>query len=322
MCHNPALDSVTTDWWALGENVGVGGDVESIDQAFWASAGHRAAMVGNYNYAGVGVLTSGESMYVTVVFMLGPADLPATQPPEDVPLPYSFPPGADRVGQHDANRGLWRLEGLGSSFYYGIPSDLPVVCDWDGDGESSIGLYRGTSGYLYLRNRNSFGYADTSIFYGIPEDLPLCGDWDGDGTESIGIYRPSNSTFYLRNANTWGFADIEVRFGEQGDVPLVGDWFGNGYDSVAAYRPSTGMLYLADGRERLGNVIAIPRSDIRPDDGLVVGDWNADGADTLGYYRPAEGAFLLGMGHESWSERVTVAFGSPDLSPVAGNWGH
>ena len=115
-------------------------------------------------------------------------------------------------------------------------------------------------------------------------------------------------------------ANVEIQFGREGDIPLVGDWYGRGHASVAAYRPATGILYLADGRERLGNVIAIPRADIADDDGLVVGDWDADGVDTLGYYRPSRGAFRLFMGHEAWSESVEVPFGSPGLSPVAGDW--
>jgi len=320
VCHNPDLGSVADNWWSLAENVGVGPEAGTIDEAFWASPAHQANVVGNFNYAGIGVETGDDhAIYVTVIFMLGPAGLSGVGPagPGDV-AGYQFPPGADRLGQHDGRVGRWTLDGGGAPFYYGIPSDLPVVCDWDGDGEGSVGLYRGTSGYLYLRNSNDFGPADTSIYYGIPEDMPVCGDWDGDGVDSIGVYRPSTTTFYLRNRNTTGIADVEIQFGQSGDIPLVGDWYGRGFDSVAAFRPSSGMLYVADGHQRLGNVIAIPRSDILPDDKLVVGDWNADGNDTLGYYR--DDSFQLFMGLEPWSQAVTVPFGASGLNPVAGDW--
>ncbi|NNC91642.1 MAG: hypothetical protein HKN80_04035, partial [Acidimicrobiia bacterium] len=177
-----------------------------------------------------------------------------------------------------------------------------------------------SSGYLYLRNANSFGVADIAIFYGIPEDMPLCGDWDGDGLETIGIFRPSSATFYLRNSNSLGFADSEFRFGQTGDIPLAGDWFGSGHDSAAVYRPSTGMLYLADGRNGLGNVIALPRTDLLPSDQVIVGDWDADGTDTLGYYRPATGEFRLLFGHQPNPETVTLSFGPIGLKAVAGEW--
>jgi len=317
ICHNPSLGSVTTNWYALGENVGVGYDVGGLDRAFWESDVHRANVVGNSNYAGVGVVIRDDgAMFVTVVFMRGPEGLSGEPEGDD----YRFPSGADRVGLHDPARGTWALHGSSTSFYYGVPSDVPVTCDWDGDGETTVGLYRASTGYLYLRNSNDFGVADVAIFYGIPEDIPLCGDWDGDGLETIGIYRPSNRTFYLRNSNSYGFADAEIRFGEVGDVPLAGDWFGDGHHSVGLFRPSTGMVYLADGGTRLGNVLALPRTDVLAGDQIVVGDWDADGSDTLGYLRPSTDEFHLLLGHDPGAEDVTVAFGSNGSAPVAGAW--
>lgn len=316
ICHNPELGSVTSDWYALGENVGVGYDVAGLDRAFWNSEVHRANVVGNFNYAGVGVVIRDDgTLFVTVVFMRGDPGLSAT--PE--PPAYDFPAGADRIGVHDAVRGTWSLYGEPASFYYGVPSDVPVACDWDGDGQATVGLYRSTTGYLYLRNTNEFGVADLDMFYGIPEDVPLCGDWDGDGLETIGIYRPDDGTFYLRNSNSLGFADGEIRFGAEGDIPLAGDWFGDGHASVGVFRPSTGMLYLADGGLELGNVLALPRTGILPGDELVAGDWTGDGADSLGYLRPDTGEFHLLLGLEPDAEAAVVVLGPG--SPVAGSWG-
>ncbi|NNL12665.1 MAG: CAP domain-containing protein [Acidimicrobiia bacterium] len=321
ICHNPALGSVTTNWFALGENVGVGYDVDGLDRAFWESAAHQANVVGNYNYAGVGVvIQDGGTMYVTVVFMRGPEGLSPTPPAAGDVAGHEFPAGADRVGVHDPGRGTWSLDGEGADFYYGVPSDRPVACDWDGDGDSTVGLYRASTGYLYLRNVNEFGVADIAIFYGIPEDVPLCGDWDGDGIESIGIFRPSESTFYLRNSNSLGFADVEFRFGRSGDVPLAGDWFGSDHDSIGVFRPSTGMLYLADGKNGLGNVMALPRTDLVPADQLVVGDWDADGTDTLGFVRPGSGTFRLLLDHQPDAETVLIPFRTAGRTPVAGVW--
>jgi hypothetical protein len=321
ICHNPALGSVTTNWFALGENVGVGYDIEGLDRAFWESAAHQANVVGNYNYAGVGVVIRDDgALYVTVVFMRGPEGLPAFPPVAEGGGGYEFPAGADRVGVHDPSRGTWSLDGAGAGFYYGVPADLPVACDWDGDGDTTVGLYRSSTGYLYLRNANEFGIADIAIFYGIPEDVPLCGDWDGDGVETIGIFRPSESSFYLRNTNSLGFADVEFRFGRSGDVPLAGDWFGSGHDSVGIFRPSSGMLYLADGVNGLGNVMALPRKDLLPADQLVVGDWDADGTDTLGFVRPGSSVFRLLLDHQPGAETVDVPFRVAGRTPVAGVW--
>lgn len=56
-------------WSAIGENVGRGGSVSSLHQAFMDSPGHRANILGDYNYAGVGTGVSNGVLYVTVVFM-------------------------------------------------------------------------------------------------------------------------------------------------------------------------------------------------------------------------------------------------------------
>lgn len=74
--HNPDLASVCSAWQALGENVGVGGSVSSLHQAFLASPAHRGNILGDYNYVGVGVVQeSADKMWVTVVFMRGPDGL-------------------------------------------------------------------------------------------------------------------------------------------------------------------------------------------------------------------------------------------------------
>jgi uncharacterized protein YkwD len=58
-----------TNWNALGENVGVGGTVESLHRAFMASPAHRANVLkSSYNHLGVGVHEDKNYMWVTMVF--------------------------------------------------------------------------------------------------------------------------------------------------------------------------------------------------------------------------------------------------------------
>lgn len=64
-------------WSRVGENVGRGGTVSSLHDAFMASSGHRANILGDYNYVGIGTGTGDGTLYVTVVFM----KKGSTQPP-------------------------------------------------------------------------------------------------------------------------------------------------------------------------------------------------------------------------------------------------
>jgi uncharacterized protein YkwD len=58
-----------TNWVLLGENVGVGGTVSSLHEAFMNSAPHRAnIMLKQFKYVGVGVKMAGDRMWVTVTF--------------------------------------------------------------------------------------------------------------------------------------------------------------------------------------------------------------------------------------------------------------
>ena len=63
------LSKRVTNWVLLGENVGVGGSVSSLHQAFMDSPAHKAnILLGSFKYVGVGVIRSGDRMWVTVTF--------------------------------------------------------------------------------------------------------------------------------------------------------------------------------------------------------------------------------------------------------------
>lgn len=217
------------------------------------------------------------------------------------------------VGVHDPATGRWALQmsdGDAHAFYYGIPGDVPMMCDWDGDGVDTVGLYRPMNGFVYLRNSNTIGFADVSFFYGMRGDRPVCGDWDGDGVDTPGVYRPAESRFYLRNSNTLGFADQIVELGRPGDHPFAGDWDGDGRDSVALFRESTGYVAVPDGA---GWYVG------GRGESLVVADWDGDGADSFSSF--GSGTFtLVNPGADGASQQL-VSFGGPGHTPIAGWWG-
>lgn len=93
--HNPNLAAEVAasvpDWQRAGENVGKGWDVEGLHKAFMDSPGHRANILGDYNYVGLGVVHAGGFTWVTEVFLKAPAGKPtlqgtATPPPPPVPV--------------------------------------------------------------------------------------------------------------------------------------------------------------------------------------------------------------------------------------------
>ena len=69
-------------WSGIAENVGRGPSPTSLHNAFMASPGHKANILGDYNYVGIGTDTRGGSLYVTVVFV-GRGDSADADPPPD-----------------------------------------------------------------------------------------------------------------------------------------------------------------------------------------------------------------------------------------------
>ncbi len=104
-------------------------------------------------------------------------------------------------------------------FGFGQPGDVPIAGDWDGNGTTTIGVYRPSTATFYLRNTNSSGTSIGGFGFGSPGDIPITGDWDGNGTTTIGVYRPSTATFYLRNTNSSGTSIGGFGFGSPATSP-------------------------------------------------------------------------------------------------------
>jgi uncharacterized protein YkwD len=68
--HNQNLGDITDGWYLMGENVGRGGNIETLHDAFMASPGHRDNLLNPvYDAVGVGVVWADGIPYVAEVFM-------------------------------------------------------------------------------------------------------------------------------------------------------------------------------------------------------------------------------------------------------------
>lgn len=126
----------------------------------------------------------------------------------------------------------------------------PLVGDWDGDGNTGVGLYDPRTSTFYLTNSPATGYAQDTIGFGMPDSgwRPLIGDWNADLIPGIGLYDPYRSVFYLTNSLATGCAQYTFGFGvpSAGWVPGSGDWNGDWATGVALYDPSKSNFNLTD----------------------------------------------------------------------------
>jgi hypothetical protein len=201
--------------------------------------------------------------------------------------------GIDEIGVWRPGTGRFYLDVDGSRTWtvgidvitasFGVPSDVPVAGDWNGDGTDDIGVWRPSTGRFYLDANGSrtweVGVDISTAPFGIPTDRPVAGDWNGDGTDDIGVWRPSTARFYLDadGSRTWAvFVDVITDpFGISSDLPVAGDWNRDGVDEVAVWRPSTGRFYMdVDGSRTWSKAIdVITESFGIASDLPVVGRW-------------------------------------------------
>jgi len=86
---------ITSDWEKLGENVGVGGTVDALFDAFVASPKHYENLVDpTYRFVGIGVVWDGSRMFTTHRFMALMPPAPTTTAPTRRP---ASPPTTEAV---------------------------------------------------------------------------------------------------------------------------------------------------------------------------------------------------------------------------------
>jgi hypothetical protein len=69
LSHNPRLATQVNNWWIVGENVGEGPDIASLDSAFWHSPEHRAnILTGSYRDVGIATTRANGLLWITVDF--------------------------------------------------------------------------------------------------------------------------------------------------------------------------------------------------------------------------------------------------------------
>jgi hypothetical protein len=235
-----------------------------------------------------------------------------------------LPPTQDTVGVFKG--GIWYLRlsnttgiaDLTSAF--GLPSDLPVVGDWNNNGFDTIGLYRSAEGRFILSDSNTAPAMDYDFSFGNPGDVPFAGKWDAMTTgSSVGVYRTSNGVLYLKRVKTTGFSDYAMIFGNPGDSGVAGDWNGDGFDNVGVYRTTTTQWFMINT-----NANGIVNSDIdfvwgTGAHSIVVGDWDGNGTSTPGYLTNT-GNFVLHPANVAAGVDSVFPFGPVNSLPVAGKW--
>ncbi|KPA09095.1 signal peptide protein [Candidatus Magnetomorum sp. HK-1] len=179
----------------------------------------------------------------------------------------------------------------GCEFQWGLPGDVPVTGDYDGDGKTELAVWRPMTGNWYITIYNK------PIQYGLQGDIPVPADYDGDGKTDIAVWRPKEGNWYIKDLPR------PVHYGSFGHIPVPGDYNGDGKDEVAVWNPNGGYWSISTKRDHIqyGLYGDIP----------IQGDYNGDGKTDLAVWRPRGGNWYINMSFQP------LQWGLPGDIPVA-----
>ncbi len=218
-----------------------------------------------------------------------------------------------------------------SAFYgvqWGVAPDLPVIGDYDGDGQSDLTVARrnfsnGSLTWFILRSQtntfNAFNFGLTSDF------VALGADYNGDGRDEVTLIRtypdPQTraSTYYAGDSNT-GALVLAQDWGSNSDVYVIGDYLGDRRADFAVMRKrnsgtpaqiATWYILENGGSNQFvvrqfgyGDAASVP-------DLAVCGDYNGDGKQDIAVYRYPDRNFYW-LNSPDFNSFSTQHWGTPN----------
>ena len=227
--------------------------------------------------------------------------------PQDIPVPgdYDGDGKTDVAVYRDAaqssTQALWFIKrsfdgGTSVLQWGGLPEDIPVPRDYDGDGKTDPAVYRSGTWFIL---RSFDGGVTATGWGGLPADVPVPADYDGDGRTEFAVYRDGTWFILLANggviATGWG--------GLPQDIPVPGDYDGDGKTDLAVYRD--GLWFIL--RSSDGGVTVTGWGGLSQDV-LVPGDYDGDRKTDVAVYRDGNwhivGSFDGGVTSIGWGGLV------------------
>ena len=123
---------------------------------------------------------------------------------------------------------------------FGLPGDVPVTGDYDGNGVADVAVFRPATGQWFVN-----GGSPGMIPFGRSGDVPVPADFDGDKKTDAAVYRTTDSGIGVWFLNLPG--QPPIAWGIRGDIPMPGDYDGDGLADLGIYRPATGQWFIAYG---------------------------------------------------------------------------
>ncbi|MEW4452760.1 SdrD B-like domain-containing protein [Bremerella sp. JC817] len=161
--------------------------------------------------------------------------LVSIEKPKNLPPREEHAPLGTRV-MKVAQHGKFRQDLIDHTFHFGVGGDHGLVGDWNGDGISTIAVFRGGMWHIDSDGDGRWNPEVDQIFaYGQEGDIPVVGDWNADGIDEIGVYRGGQWILDDNGNHEMDPTDKVFQLGDWEDIPTVGDWDGDGTDDPGVF---------------------------------------------------------------------------------------
>ena len=128
---------------------------------------------------------------------------------------------------------------LGSQYesvQWGTQGDIPILADFNGDGNDNLTVFRPSTGIWYIL-LDPVTRAYQAVQFGTNGDKPVAADYDGDGKADIAVFRPSTGVWYILNSSN---GQVQARqWGISTDKLQPADYDGDGKADIAVFRNGT-----------------------------------------------------------------------------------
>ncbi|MDX1929340.1 MAG: SdrD B-like domain-containing protein [Pirellulaceae bacterium] len=159
--------------------------------------------------------------------------------------PKNLPPRVDEAPDEPrwlqrSQQGPARADVIDHVFLFGGGRDIAVSGDFNGDGITTIGVFRDGNWTLDIDGDGRLSMLhDRQVEFGQAGDVPIVGDFDGDGIDELAVVR-GDQVFVDSNRN--GHIDATDQVfqleSDEGTV-IVGDFDGDGRDEPALHQPAS-----------------------------------------------------------------------------------
>jgi WD40 repeat protein len=176
---------------------------------------------------------------------------------------------------------------------------IPVVGDFNGDGQRDSGTYAGGQWRLKLApavdDQSSSQASERVIAFGKGAVRPVVGDWNGDGCDDLGVYDNSSNEFHLDFDLSGGKPEKVWLAGYRGlkphvQVPIVGRWEDGECDGVGIATFASGIWTFCRTRE--DNTTWTTRVAGESQCVPLAGRWHAGRGDAWGLLKRDAGVWI------------------------------